>query len=163
MHACHRAHAVLNLLEQKQERIANDKVKIEHRLADVEQQIERCQQDVDAINRKINATLAPGVINRGAIYRGIRQQSVLLFQQQDIFQRMIDLKHTRAEAQQRLQQCRDALTQLDKRHYKISFYLRRVRRELFRQADIRAENEIQEVTGYGGKNNAINKANIVDT
>lgn len=155
MHAWDKGHAFLNLVKHHQEKKRCEKVKVEHRLKEITQTIVSCQQEHKAISQQINRAILPGVISRQAIYQCIRRQGVLLARQQDITQQLIDLQKLQLEEEQRLKQCRNDLNQLDKKQHKTDFYLQKIRRELLLKADIGTENEIQEIVGYGGKNNDV--------
>lgn len=152
MEAWRKGHEFVCMLERKQQILQANIVKVENRLAHIKSQIAQYQQECADINQQIKMLTPKGVNSRGDIYKGIRQQGALLAHQQQIMHKINQLEDKKYSMEDELLQFRVTMTLLDKKHYKLSYYLQPLRREYIRRCDNDAENEIQEIAGYGRKN-----------
>lgn len=152
MEAWRKGREFVSMLERKQQVLQGDIVKVENRMAKIRLQIAEYQQECADINQQIKMLTPSGVHSRADIYKGIRQQGALLTHQQLVFHKISQLESEKYKLERSLDQYRAAMTQLDKKHYKLSYYLQPLRREYMRRSDNSAENEIQEIASYGRKN-----------
>ena len=141
----------VGMLERKQQVLQQDILKAENNLTQVKLQIQQYQQEFSDINQQIKMLTPAGVVNRADIYKGIRQQGALLTHQQYVFHKINQLESEQLKLEQQLEQHRGLMTQLDKKHYKLTYYLQPLRRDYIRRCDNAAENEIQEMAGYARK------------
>ncbi|KAF1368341.1 type III secretion system protein [Yokenella regensburgei] len=141
----------VSLLERKQQILQGDIVKTENRLAKIRLTIAEYQQECADINQQIRMLTPSGLHSRADIYKGIRQQGALLTHQQLVLHKINQLENEKYNLENKLEQHRAAMILLDKKHYKLSYYLQPLRREYIRRCDNDAENEIQEIAGYGRK------------
>lgn len=141
----------VSLLECKQQILQGDIVKTENRLAKIRLTIAEYQQECADINQQIRMLTPSGLHSRADIYKGIRQQGALLTHQQLVLHKINQLENEKYNLENKLEQHRAAMILLDKKHYKLSYYLQPLRREYIRRCDNDAENEIQEIAGYGRK------------
>ncbi|EMY3602384.1 hypothetical protein [Klebsiella aerogenes] len=152
MEAWRKGREFVRMLDRKQHFLQGDIVKTESRLAQVRLQIMSHQQEVTDINQQIKMLTPAGVVSREDIYKGIRQQGALLTHQNIVFHKISQLENEQYNLENTLEEQRAALSVLDKKHYKITYYLQPLRRDYLRRCDDAAENEIQEIAGYGRKN-----------
>lgn len=151
MEAWRKGREFVSMLERKQQILQGDIVKTENRLAQIKLNIAECQQECADINQQIKMLTPAGVHSRADIYKGIRQQGALLTHQQLVLHKINQLETEKYKLEDSLEQHRLTMTLLDKKHYKLSYYLQPLRREYIRRCDNDAENEIQEIAGYGRK------------
>src|SRR5471030_3533195 len=151
MEAWRKGREFVCMLERKQQILQGDIAKAENRLAQIKVQIAEYQQECADINQQIKMLTPAGILSRADIYKGIRQQGALLAHQQLVIHKISQLESEQHNLEHTLHQHRAAMTLLDKKHYKISYYLQPLRREYIRRCDNDAENEIQEIAGYGRK------------
>ncbi|WP_224558184.1 type III secretion system protein [Pectobacterium versatile] len=151
MNAWHRGRGFVQMLEHKQEILHGNIATAENRLSQIKSLIAQHRQESMSIDQQMKKLTPSGLISRDDIYAGIRRQGALLNQQQFIVQKIKQLEGEQDLEEKKLQQHRAAMTVLDKRHYKLSFYLQRIRREYLRRGENNIENEIQEIAGYGRK------------
>ncbi|MCW2474861.1 MULTISPECIES: hypothetical protein [unclassified Symbiopectobacterium] len=151
MHAWRKGHAFLALLEHKQHRAGHDKKKSEALLDEMFYAIAQCRREYDAISTKIAQLMSPGVLSRSEMYQRIRQQGVLMSNQQDITQRIIDLQNDADIEKQKIEQCQSVIVGCEKRHRNIARNLQRMRRNQLQRADTTTENDIEERVSYGDK------------
>lgn len=149
MEAWRKGREFVCMLERKQQVLQGDIAKTENRLAQLRQQIAQHQQECEDINQQIKMLTPAGLHCRADIYRGIRQQGALIAHQQLVMHKINQLENEQYKQEQILHQYRASMTQLEKKHYKLSYYLQPLRREYMRRCDNNAENEIQEIAGYG--------------
>lgn len=95
--------------------------------------------------------MPPGVLSRSEMYQRIRQQGVLMSNQQDIAQRIIDLQNDADIEKQKIEQYQSVIVGCKKRHRNIVRYLQRLRRNQLQRADTSTENDIEERVSYGDK------------
>ena len=114
-------------------------------------QIQQYQQEFSDINQQIKMLTPAGVMSRADIYKGIRQQGALLTHQQYVFHKINQLESEQLKLEQNKEQLRASMTRLAKKHYTLNYYLQPLRRDYIRRRDNAAENEIQEMAGYGRK------------
>ncbi|XTZ39298.1 type III secretion system protein [Salmonella enterica] len=141
----------VRMLERKQEIVQGNIAQAESRLRNIMALIDQHQQEYSSINQQIKLLTPSGVLNRSDIYKGIRRQGALLTHQQMVIQKITQLEEEKYAQEQKLEHYRSELNLLDKRHYKLTFYLKRLRSEHLRRLDNNAENEIQEIACYGRK------------
>lgn len=141
----------VQMLEHKQEILRGNMATAENRILQIKTLIIQHQQDCISIDQQMKTLTPSGLVSRDDIYTGIRRQGALLNQQQFIIQEIKQLESELGVQERKIQQYRTAMTVLDKRHYKLSFYLQRIRREYLRRSENNIENEIQEIAGYGRK------------
>lgn len=151
MEAWRKGREFVGMLERKQQVLQRDIFNTENNLTQVKLQIQQYQQEFSDINQQIKMLTPAGIVNRADIYKGIRQQGALLTHQQYVFHKINQLESEQLKLEQQGEQQRALMTQLDKKHYKLNYYLQPLRREYFRRCDNAAENEIQEMAGYGRK------------
>lgn len=151
MEAWRKGREFVRMLERKQQILQGDIVKAENRLAKLKVQITQYQQECADINQQIKMLTPNGVNSRADIYKGIRQQGALLAHQQQVMFKINQLESEQYDVEDNLLQYRSKMTMLDKKHHKLSYYLRPLRREYLRRSDNNTENEIQEIAGYGRK------------
>lgn len=151
MEAWRKGREFVSMLERKQQILQGDIVKAENRLAEVKLTIAEYQQASADINQQIKMLTPSGLHSRADIYKGIRQQGALLTHQQMVLHKINQLEDEKHNLEDRLEHHRAAMNLLDKKHYKLSYYLQPLRREYLRRCDNDAENEIQEIAGYGRK------------
>ncbi|HEN3636235.1 TPA: type III secretion system protein [Yersinia enterocolitica] len=151
MEAWRKGHEFVCLLERKQQILQGDIVKTENRLAKIRLTIAEYQQECADINQQIKMLTPFGLHSRADIYKGIRQQGALLTHQQLVLHKINQLENEKSNLENNLKQHYAAMSLLDKKHYKLSYYLQPLRREYIRRCDNDAENEIQEIAGYGRK------------
>lgn len=141
-----------SILERKQQILQGDRIKVENRLAKIRLTIAEYQQECANINQQIKLLTPSGLHSRADIYKGIRQQGALLTYQQLVLHKIDELEYEKSNLEDTLEQYRAAKSLLDKKQYKFSYYLQLLRRAYIQRCDNDAENETQEITGYGGKN-----------
>lgn len=141
----------VSLLKRKQQILQGDIVKTENRLAKIRLTIAEHQQECADINQQIKMLTPYGLHSRADIYKGIRQQGALLTHQQLLLHKINQLKNEKYNLENNLEQHRATMNLLDKKHYKLSYYLQPLRHKYIRRCDNDAENEIQEIAGYGRK------------
>lgn len=151
MHAWRKGNAFLALLEHKKYRAGHDKTKSEALLDKYYRAIAQYQQEHDAISMKIAQLMLPGVFSRSEMYQRIRQQGVLMSNQQDIAQRIIDLQNDADIEKQKIEQYQSVIVGCEKKHRNIARYLQRLRRNQLQRADTNTENDIEERVSYGDK------------
>ncbi len=151
MEAWRKGREFVGMLERKQQVLQQDIVKTENNLAQVNLQIKQYQQEFSNINQQIKMLTPAGVMSRADIYKGIRQQGALLTHQQYVFHKINQLENEQEKLERNREQLRASMTRLDKKHYKLNYYLQPLRRDYIRRCDNAAENEIQEMAGYGRK------------
>ncbi|MEI7200800.1 type III secretion system protein [Pectobacterium parvum] len=137
------------MLEHKQDILHGNITKAENCLSQIKSLIVQNQQESMSIDQQMKSLTPFGLVSRDDIYAGIRRQGALLNRQQFIIQKIKQLEDEQGTTERELHQYRAAMTVLDKRHYKLSFYLKRVRREYLRRSENNIENDIQEIAGYG--------------
>ena len=152
MEAWRKGREFVSLLERKQQILQGDIVKTENLLAKIRLTIAEHQRECADINQQIKMLTPSGLHRRADIYKGIRQQGALLTHQQLVLQKINQLENEKYNLENNLEQYRAAMNLLDKKHYKLSYYLQPLRRDYIRRCDNDAENEIQEIAGYGRKN-----------
>lgn len=151
MEAWRKGREFVGMLERKKQVLQHDIVKTDNNLAQIILQIQQYQQELSDINQQIKMLTPTGVMSRADIYKGIRQQGTLLTHQQYVFHKINQLKSEQQKLEQNKEQLRASMTRLDKKHYKLNYYLQPLRRDYIRRRDNAAENEIQEMAGYGRK------------
>lgn len=151
MEAWRKGREFVGLLERKQQVLQQDIVKTENNLAQVNLQIQQYQQEISYINQQIKILAPAGVMSRADIYKGIRQQGALLTHQQYVFHKINQLESEQQKLAQKKEQLLVSMTQLDKKHDKLNYYLQPLRHDYIRRCDNAAENEIQEMARYGRK------------
>lgn len=142
----------VRMLERKQQVLQGDIIRTEDKLAQLKTQIAHYQQELADINQQIKMLTPAGVFSRADIYKGIRQQGALLTHQQLVFHKINQLESEQEKCMHTLEQYRAAMNRLDKKHYKLTYFLQPLRRDYLRRRDNAAENEIQELAGYGRNN-----------
>lgn len=152
MNAWRRGCEFVRRLERKQEIFKGEIARIESQLTQISALIAEYQQQCAGINQQIKLITPSGVLDRADIYKGIRRQGVLLMDQHRVIQKITQLEEEQYVLEDKRQHSRAAITLLDKRHYKLTTHLQQLRREHLRRRDNNAENEIQEMAGYGRKN-----------
>lgn len=151
MEAWRKGREFVSLLERKQQILQGNIVKTENQLAKIRLTIAEHLQECADINQQIKMLTPSGLHSRADIYKGIRQQGALLTHQQLVLHKINQLENEKYNLENNLEQHRVAISLLDKKHYKLSYYLQPLRREYIRRCDNDAENEIQEIAGYGRK------------
>lgn len=151
MEAWRKGREFVCMLERKQQILQGDIVKAENRVATIKAKIAQHQQECADINQQIRMLTPVGINSRADIYKGIRQQGTLLAYQQQVMHKINQLESEKYKLEDDLHQYHTAMTVLDKKHYKLSYYLQPLRREYLRRCDNDAENEIQEIAGYDRK------------
>ncbi|HFT1247459.1 TPA: type III secretion system protein [Escherichia coli] len=142
----------VRMLECKQQFLQSNILKTEDKLTQLCNQIAQSWQEFTDISHQIKMLTPIGVLNQADIYKSIRLQGVLLAQQQWVFHKISQLESEQCKLEHILEKYRFDMTQLDKKHYKLTCYLQLLHRGYLRYRDNAAENEIQELTGYGRKN-----------
>ncbi|MGE4802493.1 type III secretion system protein [Yersinia hibernica] len=151
MEAWRKGREFVSMLERKQQILLGDIAKAESQLAQIRLKMAEYQQECADINQQIKMLTPTGVHSRADIYKGIRQQGALLTHQQLVLHKISQLETEEYKLEHSLEQHRSAIILLDKKHYKLSYYLRPLRREYMRRGDNNIENEIQEIASYGRK------------
>lgn len=151
MKAWRKGQEFASVLKRKQQMLQGEFIKVENRLAKVRLTLAEYQQECADINQQIKKLTLSGLHSRADIYKGIRQQGTLLTCQQFVNHKINVLENEKYKLEDSLEQYRAAMSLLDKKQSKLSYYLRPLRREYIRRCDNDAENEIQEISGYGGK------------
>jgi chromosome segregation ATPase len=151
MEAWRRGREFVRLLERKQDVLKGDIAKAEGRLTNIKLLIAEYQQEFADINQQIKMLTPAGVLSRADIYKGIRQQGALLTHQQLLFHKITQMEDEKYNLEQSIQRYRASMVVLDKKHYKLNYYLQPLRLDYLRRSDNAAENEIQEMASYGGK------------
>lgn len=142
----------LQLLERKQQVVIGHIASAENQRSQTDLLIKQKQQECAEVKQKIQQLTPAGIQSRGDVYKKIRHQGLLLNRLQLLVDEITRLDNERNALQKQLQQLQVARIALDKKQHKISFHLKRVRREYLSRNDMDAENEIQEMlnndTGY---------------
>ncbi|ATZ12425.1 hypothetical protein [Erwinia amylovora] len=152
MDAWRKGNEFVRMLERSQDILQGNIARTESQLTQIRARIIEFQHENALINQQIKLLTPSGVLKRDDIYRGIRKQGALLTHLQMVIQKITQLEHEQFSHEQELEGFRFAKNMLDKRHCKLTFYLQQLRRERSRRKDINAENEIQEIVGYGKRN-----------
>ncbi|GLY60830.1 hypothetical protein Pcaca05_16870 [Pectobacterium carotovorum subsp. carotovorum] len=151
MNVWRRGREFVQMLEKKQDVLHGNIAAAENCLAKIKLLIVQHQQECMSIDQQMKKLMPSGLVSRDDIYAGIRRQGALLNKQQFIIQEIKRLEKKQDAEEKKLHQYRSAMAVLDKRHYKLSFYLQRIRREYLRRSENNIENDIQEIAGYGRK------------
>ncbi|MBN3264707.1 type III secretion system protein [Pectobacterium brasiliense] len=146
-----RGRGFVQMLEHKQDILHGNIATAENCLSQIKSLIVQHQQECMSIDQQMKNLTPSGLVSRDDIYAGIRRQGALLNRQQFIIQEIKQLEGKKDNEERKLNQYRAAMSVLDKRHYKLSFYLQRVRSEYLRRSENNIENDIQEIAGYGRK------------
>lgn len=152
MDAWRKGREFVRMIERNQEILRGDIVRTEGQLTKIRAEIIQLQNENTCINQKIKLLTPSGLLQRDDIYKGIRKQGTLLTQLQKVIQKITELEGDKETHEQEVQKLRIAKNMLDKRHCKLTFYLQQLRRDRLRRRDNNAENEIQEIVGYGKRN-----------
>jgi prefoldin subunit 5 len=139
---------LVSLLERKRQILQGDIAKLANQIESVAQEIAVHQQAIADINQQIKNLIPIGLFNRADIYKGIRQQGILLAEQQLILHKIDQLQDEKDKLETELEEYCEAMNLLDKKQYKLSYYLRPLRREYIRRYENDAENEILERASY---------------
>ena len=151
MDAWHNGNQFISLLERKQDVLKGNIFRIESRIIQIQEEINRYQQEQGYINEQIKLLTPSGIVERADIYKGIRRQGALLSHLQMVVHKVTLLEDEQHKHKKLLQNHRVAMHVLDKKHYKLTRYITKKRREFYRRRDNRSENEIQEVAVYDRK------------
>lgn len=143
---------VIALLERKRETLQGYIAKTANQIEKTALEIAKHQQECAAINQQIKMLIPNGLYNRADIYKGIRQQGILLTQQQLIFHKIDQLENEKDTLEDNLKHYQAGMNLLEKKNYKLSHYLQPLRRDYLRRCDNDEENDIQEMACYGRKN-----------
>lgn len=151
MDALRNGNQFVSLLERKQEVLKRNIAKVENRLFLIKEEIEQHHQEQNYINQQIKLLTPSGILARADIYKGIRRQGSLLAHLQMVAYKVTQLEDEQYNYQQKLQTYRSTIQVLDKRHYKLTMYLKKQRRAYYRRRDNNSENEMQEMAVYDRK------------
>ncbi|QQG29070.1 type III secretion system protein [Pectobacterium carotovorum] len=151
MNVWRRGRGFVQMLEHKQDILHGNIATAENCLSQIKLLIIQHQQECMSIDQQMKKLTPSGLVSRDDIYAGIRRQGALLNRQQFITQEIKQLEGKKDTEERKIHQYRAAMAVLDKRHYKLSFYLQRIRREYLRRSENNIENDIQEIAGYGRK------------
>lgn len=151
MDAWRNGNQFISLLERKQDVLKGDIFRVESRIVQIQEEINLHQQEQSYINEQIKLLTPSGIVERADIYKGIRRQGALLSHLQMVAHKVTLLEDEQHKHKKTLQDYRFAMHVLDKKHYKLTRYLTKQRRDFYRRRDNRSENEIQEVAVYDRK------------
>ena len=139
------------LLERKKEILLSHIIQIESKLLTIEKEIKDYQEEQAYINQQIKLLTPSGILARADIYRGIRRQGTLLAHLQIVSHKITQLEEEKIRYQDGLKESNIVMSQLNKRNYKMTKYLQRLKRIENRRRDNNSENEIQEQAVYDRK------------
>ncbi|MBS0846922.1 type III secretion system protein [Citrobacter sp. JGM124] len=139
------------LLERKKEILLSHIIQIESKLLTIEKEIKDYQEEQAYINQQIKLLTPSGILARADIYRGIRRQGALLAHLQIVSHKITQLEEEKIRYQDGLKESNIVMSQLNKRNYKMTKYLQRLKRIENRRRDNNSENEIQEQAVYDRK------------
>lgn len=153
----HKAYLFLGFLERKKQIIINHISEIERELIQLEKDIQSRQQKIQMIIAQIEGLTPSGRLEPLEISHKFRQQAILLNQQQLLIQHLSVLEEKKLLQLERLNACYQQMNLLDKKHYKLSFFLKKQRHTYLMKKNLNIENEIGELLRYGSQHTFISK------
>ncbi|NEG59856.1 type III secretion system protein [Pantoea agglomerans] len=152
MEAWRRGREFVRMLAQKQKILQVEVSKTESRINQITERLNKSRFDYEFINQQIKQATPAGVLAREEIYKALSKQGVLLNKQALIIQQLEALREELDQQEVLQRQQRNNMLMLDKKIHKLDCYLQPLRREYLRSRDNNAENEMQEVIGFGREN-----------
>lgn len=152
MNVWRKGNELLFFIEHKQNRLQLDISSVQRVIKQLDDRIAILMDDYAKNVLGIKALVPAGVVSRSEMYQGIRQQGVLLSQQQLLLHQISELEAQRLHQQEILQQHQKAGTLLNKKHYKTERFVRNSHRAYLSGKERKTEADIQEVACCVGKN-----------
>lgn len=138
-------------LKKQQDTLKRNISQVENKISLIKNEILQCQDEQDHITQQISLLTPSGILTRAEIYKGIRQQGLLLTQIQMVIHKITQLEDEQYQYQDRLELYQSSMQLLDKRFYKLTTYINKEQRLYFRRREKFSENEILEMAIYDRK------------
>lgn len=151
MDAWHKARSYVGMLENKQQKQHSAILKVELRVNQLTAELSELRSEYAELSQRIDLLTPSGVLVRSDLYKGIRQQGTLISFQQLIIHKITMLEQKLLIEKNTIQELSSEMNLLNKKHYKMSIYIDRVKKERMRYIDNNIENDIQEISVYGKK------------
>lgn len=149
MDAWRRGCEFVRMLAQKQKILQVEVNKTETRIKQITECLNKAHVDYEFINQQIKQVAPVGILTRENIYKALSKQGILLNKQVLIIQQLEALREELDSLEVLQQQQRNNIVMLDKKIHKLDCYLQPLRREYLRIRDNNAEDEMQEIVGFG--------------
>ncbi|EIM4283571.1 hypothetical protein LNB91_004893, partial [Salmonella enterica subsp. enterica serovar Newport] len=89
---------------------------------------------------------------REKLYRNIKNQGRVLYKQQMLEQKIIQLESEKLAENKIISQYQKEILKTDRKYQKLSLYINRQKRKKLLERNVSSENEIMEVVTYGREN-----------
>lgn len=146
MIALRRGRGLLNVLQQKQQRLFQKEQTEQRALEAIQMTKRQCLDKLSAIDIKLMECQISGILNRNQLFKTLRRQSILFgekhylqieleqLEEQTLFQKFI------------VEECKKNILELGKKTFKVNRFIDRTRKAQLLRQEILTENDIQELS-----------------
>lgn len=143
-----RANNLIKVLERRQASLNAEIATHEQRIKSIQLAISHKEKEQQDLKEQIKRLTPAGVLSRTTMYKIIRRQGVLLSQIHIIADELLQLEEILSEQRRKLEQIRRERKIQDKKHYKVTAYVQKLRRQQLQHHELIMENEVQESVCY---------------
>lgn len=126
-----------------------DLLRSNHKILALEDMIKGIEEEKQHLGAKIRDCFSIGVFCRKDLYKSISRQGLLLSQLEVLDQKIVSLQEKILLEEERYAQYNFTMNKLNKRSFMLEEYCKKIKNALCRQAESKAENEIEELSIYG--------------
>ncbi|EBJ5114592.1 hypothetical protein DV589_24780 [Salmonella enterica] len=152
MKSLHNLTNLLALLDKKKKILSGHLNVAQERLHEIRCQINEYKNMIVSLKQTMASLYSPGEISRDKLYRNIQNQGRVLYKQQMLEQKIIELESEVLVENKIISQYREEILKADRKHQRLSLYIDRQKRKNLLERDARLENEIIEIIAYGREN-----------
>ncbi|ELD0488025.1 hypothetical protein QUQ58_004624 [Escherichia coli] len=142
----------LVLLDKKKKVLLVHMNKAQEKLKNIQIQLAECQDNVLFLKQKMASFYHSGEISKEKLYSNIKNQGRVLYKQQMLEQKIIQLESEALVENKIISQYRKEILKTDRRHKKLSLYINRQKYKKLLERNVRSENEIMELAAYDREN-----------
>lgn len=139
----------MNLLNDKEKFLGGCVYKAQNNLKEINKKIEEAQREDSVWQYKLNTSYNLGVISRDQLYNNLRMQGKIIYHQQMVRSKLLQLQEEFNAVSKSLTQYQYALKKTKIKHKKISLLLQKYKTETNIKNNICDEIESHEVMNYG--------------
>ncbi|ECA0573539.1 hypothetical protein EIW54_24705, partial [Salmonella enterica subsp. enterica serovar London] len=115
----------LVLLDEKKKVLSVHMSKGQEKLKNIQIQIAECQEHVLFLKQKMTSFYHSGEISREKLYRNIKNQGRVLYKQQMLEQKIIQLESEKLAENKIISQYQKEILKTDRKYQKLSLYINR--------------------------------------
>lgn len=146
----------IDMLDKKKESLCGHIYSTQKKLEGINYNLNKAYKEEAELHSKLNACYQRGAISRDEIYKIIRYQGKLIYNQQVVRSKISQFLEEESVVNNTLEQYKAELLRTDKKHQKLSLLTKKHHHEKLYKIHLNDDNEIQEIITYDRENHGKN-------